>query len=85
MRAGFRLISVGLEDSTRTCYMPPVASQNGVCPAHRPAIAIGHDAVSSNSRPLFEVGFIDIADVEKVEALLRQVLQLGPPASKDVD
>lgn len=31
------------------------------------------------------VGFIDIHDVEKVEAMLRQVLNLGPPAAKDVD
>ena len=31
------------------------------------------------------VGFIDIEEVEKVEAMLRQVLDLGPPASKDVD
>jgi hypothetical protein len=32
-----------------------------------------------------KVGFIDIDDVEQVEAMLRQVLELGPPASKDMD
>jgi hypothetical protein len=31
------------------------------------------------------VGFLDIEEVEKVEALLRQVLNLGPPASKEMD
>lgn len=31
------------------------------------------------------VGFLDIEEVEKVEAMLRQVLRLGPPASKEVE
>lgn len=31
------------------------------------------------------VGFLDIEEVEQVEATLRQVLKLGPPASKDVE
>lgn len=30
------------------------------------------------------VGFIDVDEVEKVEAMMRQVLKLGPPAAKDV-
>ncbi len=32
-----------------------------------------------------QAGFLDVDDVLKVDAMLRHVLRLGPPASKDVD